>query len=262
MDGLLTIATDAAREAGLLLLERFGSAHEGVTTKSTATDMVSDADRAAEDLIVARIRSARPDDAFLGEETGLTEGGSGIRWVIDPLDGTTNFLYRIPHWGVSIAAEDEQGVVAAAIYDAVRDEMFAAARGEGATRNGQPIHVSTADDLRRALILTGFAYRPEERLAEARILPAILPNVRDVRRAGSATLDFAWVACGRADGYFESPTEWWDVAAGTLIVQEAGGRVASLPPLGRPEGSGWVTAGPGIFDDLLALVERAIETAG
>lgn len=262
MSDLTDIAVAAAREAGSLLLDRFRSSHRGVATKSTPTDMVSEADKVAEALIFDLIRAARPDDAFLGEETGASGGSSGIRWVIDPLDGTTNFLYRIPHWGVSIAAEDADGVCAAAIYDPVRDELFAAARGEGATRNGEPIHVSDATDLRRSLILTGFAYKPQERLAEARILPAIVPNVRDIRRAGSATLDFAWVACGRADGYFESPTEWWDVAAGTLIVAEAGGLVGTLPPLGRPDGSGWVTAGPGIYHDLLGLVTRAMDEAG
>jgi len=260
VDELIEIAERAARAAGAVLRQRFAGPRTGVGTKSSATDMVSDADRAAEDAILRVILGARPDDAVLGEEGGAREGGSGIRWVVDPLDGTTNFLYGIPQWAVSIAAEDGAGPAAAVVFDPARDELFAAARGGGASLNGVPVAVSDATDLSRALVTTGFSYRPDERAAAAAILPEVLPRVRDIRRAGAASLDLAWVACGRADGYYETLNEWWDVAAGTLLVREAGGLVEDIPSVGA-HGHGTVAAGPGIFAALAALVRGAFAKA-
>jgi myo-inositol-1(or 4)-monophosphatase len=220
--------------------------------------MVTDADRSAEALIAEGIRSERPDDSILGEETGEEFGPSGLRWVVDPLDGTTNFLFGVPHWAVSIACEDARGAFAGVVFDPLRDELFSARRDGGATMNGEPIAVSQADDLSRALIGTGFSYRPEERAAAAALLPRVLPEVRDIRRAGAASLDLVWVAAGRLDGFYESGLAPWDRAAGSLIAAEAGARVAAMPALGE-SGDGVITAGPGIFDDLRNLLERALK---
>jgi myo-inositol-1(or 4)-monophosphatase len=256
-DDLLELAVTAARAAGVLLRERFSVPRTGVDTKSSLTDMVTDADRAAEALIKEGIHSERPDDAILGEETGEARGSSGLRWVVDPLDGTTNFLFGIPHWAVSIACEDADGAFVGVVYDPLRDELFSAKRGGGATLNGSPIAVTDAADLARALVGTGFSYDAEERAAAAALLPTILPRVRDVRRAGAAALDVSWVGAGRLDGFYESGLAPWDAAAGTLIVLEAGGRIDVMPALG-PSGTGLIAAGPLIFDDLRDLIDRAL----
>jgi myo-inositol-1(or 4)-monophosphatase len=256
-DELLSLAATAARSAGDLLRARFAAPRTGVGTKSSSTDMVSDADRAAETLILDAILSARPGDAVLGEETGERAGASGLRWVIDPLDGTTNFLFGIPHFSVSIACEDENGTFVGVVHDVMRDETFAAARAQGATCNGVRISVSDQDELSRALISTGFSYLVDERTVQAEMDVTILPRVRDLRRFGSAALDFAWTAYGRYDGYFEAPCFAWDGAAGELLVREAGGRTAPMRALG-PSGPGWIAAGPNIFDALRALVEEAL----
>lgn len=260
MNDFLTIAISAAQAAGELLRARFGAEAVGVDTKTTTTDMVSDADRAAEELIVAVVRAARPDDAILGEESGASEGGSGFRWVIDPLDGTTNFLFGVPHWAVSIAVEDGAGVVAAVVFDACRNELFTAERGAGARLNGEPLAVRRTPSLAQALCATGFSYRPDERVVASRALVDLIGVVRDIRRAGAAALDLAWVAAGRLDAYFENPIEWWDTAAGSLLVTEAGGRWAHTP--GIDGAHGLVAASEQIFDDLLAAVGRAITSAG
>ena len=252
MNDLLRLAEDVARAAGALLLERFRAPAEGVTSKSSSTDMVSDADRAAEALIVDAVRRARPDDGILGEEGGESYGTSGIRWVVDPLDGTTNFLFGIPQWAVSIACEDEQGAGVGVVYAPVAGELFAAARGAGARCNGRPIAVRGTTQLTQALVATGFGYAAEARARQARELVPVLPAVRDIRRLGAASLDLAWVACGRFDAYFESPMERWDVAAGRLLVTEAGGRVADIPFSG--DGVGTLAAAPGVFDALAGLV--------
>ena len=256
-DDLLGLAITAARAAGTLLRERFRAPQADVGTKSSPTDMVSDADRSAEALIVEGIRSERPDDSILGEETGEEFGPSGLRWVVDPLDGTTNYLFGIPHWAVSIACEDTDGVFAGVVFDPLRDELFSARRDCGATLNGDVLKVSEAKDLSRALIGTGFSYRPPERAAAAALLPQLLPDVRDIRRAGAASLDLVWVAAGRLDGFYESGLAPWDRAAGSLIAAEAGARVGPMRALG-PSGDGVIAAGPGIFDDLRALLSRAL----
>ena len=259
-DDLLDLAVTAARAAGALLRERFHAPRTGIDTKSSATDMVSDADRAAEALIKEGIHSERPDDTILGEETGEAHGSSGLRWVIDPLDGTTNFLYGIPHWAVSIACEDGDGAFVGVVFDALRDELFAAKRGQGATLNGVPIVVSDAEDLSRALVGTGFSYASEERATAAALLPTILPRVRDIRRHGAASLDLAWVACGRLDAFYESGLAPWDCAAGRLLVIETGGRVAVMPALGS-SGEGLMVATPGVFEGVRDLIDRALGEA-
>ncbi|MCA1832829.1 MAG: inositol monophosphatase family protein [Actinomycetota bacterium] len=249
---LLELACRTAIEAGALLLERFGGEAHGVGSKSSGTDMVSDADRDAEALIVERILSARPDDGILGEERGGRAGTSGFRWVIDPLDGTTNYLYGLPQWAVSIACEDASGTLAGVVRDSVRDETFSASRGSGAYLNGERVHVGDAARLSDALISTGFSYLAAERAAQGDVVARVLPAVRDIRRAGAAALDLAWTACGRLDGYYESAMQPWDLAAGALLVVEAGGVVSRLPGVG-PSGGGVVAAPPQLHDALRAL---------
>jgi myo-inositol-1(or 4)-monophosphatase len=217
---------------------------------------VSEADRASERLIVERIRHARPDDALVAEEGSEADGRSGVRWYIDPLDGTINYLYGIPHWAVTICCADPGGALAGIVFDPLRDEMFAAMRGGGAVLGPRKLRVSERADLARALIATGFAYGAESRRLQGRIAAAILGEVRDIRRAGSASLDLAWVSAGRLDGYFESVDKPWDWMAGALLVREAGGRVTQLEP-DDPAFPRIIASGPGIHDSLVTLLARA-----
>jgi myo-inositol-1(or 4)-monophosphatase len=211
--------------------------------------MVSDADRAAEEAISGLLRAERPDDGLLGEE-GLSAGGSsGRRWVVDPLDGTTNYLYRYRAWCVSVALEDDDGGLAGVVHDPLSNETFRAARGEGAFVGDVPIRVRDSDDLSRALVATGFGYDPAVRAGQAELLRRVLPRVRDVRRAGAAALDLCHVAAGRLDGYYERGVKPWDWAAGALIVSEAGGRVLPL----RGGRFGVAAAGPRLVDELVEL---------
>jgi len=212
--------------------------------------MVSDADRVAEQAIVALLRAERPDDALLGEEGARGDGTSGRRWVLDPLDGTTNFLYGIPQWAVSVAVEGTEGVTAGVVLDPVRDELFTAVRGEGAWLDGRPILVRPAPPLERSLVATGFSYDSAVRAEQAETLRAVLPRVRDVRRAGAASLDLAWLAAGRLDAYFERGLKPWDWAAGRLLAAEAGAEVVELA--GEPPGL--LAARPEVLAGLLELV--------
>ena len=239
-----------AREAGELLLGRFGGPARGVVEKSSATDLVSDADRAAESLIIDRLRTDRPDDGILGEEGTSADAAGGRRWLVDPLDGTTNYLYGYPVWSVSVALEDDRGGLAAVVHDPVRGETFRAARGQGCELNGAPARVRDHDRLDTALVATGFGYASELRARQAEALSRILPRVRDLRRGGSAALDLAWLACGRVDGYFERGLKPWDWGAGRLLVAEAGGDVRELP--GTP--AGLAAAGPALCGALFELV--------
>lgn len=250
---LLDVAMLAATRVSDILNGFFEGPARNVGSKSTPTDLVSDADRAAEKFLVDFFKHERPDDGILAEEGGGRESRSGITWVIDPLDGTVNFLFGIPVWCVSIAAQDADGGLAGVVYDPNRDELFAAARGEGSTLNGEPIQVGAKADLAEALIGTGFSYDAEARSEQASILSRVLPKVRDLRRAGSAAIDLATLACGRFDGFYEAPMEAWDKAAGVLIVQEAGGIVSELPAP-RNLSPGVIAAGPALHDALRALV--------
>ena len=252
LDDLAGLAERAARAAGALLMDHAARGAVGVESKSSATDMVSAADRASEQLLVELLGSARPDDGMIGEEGTERTGTTGLTWVCDPLDGTTNYLYAFPQWAVSVAVEDADGPVAACVFDPSRDEAFTAARGAGATLNGRPIRVSAARELATSLIGTGFAYQAEVRAQQGARMQDVLGQVRDIRRAGSAALDLAWVACGRLDGFFESGIQHWDYAGGMLLVPEAGGLFAVGP--GPHDGLLQVVAsGPGIHGALRAL---------
>jgi myo-inositol-1(or 4)-monophosphatase len=271
-DDLLALATDAAAQAAGLLLDGLGHARTDVSTKSSRTDMVTEMDRASEALIVKALLSARPDDGVVGEEGSARTGTSGVRWVIDPLDGTTNYLYGHPGWSVSIAAEveladatdatDAQGggdpaasraVVAGVVLDAMHAETFSATRGGGARRNGEPIHCSDQDDVSRALVATGFGYAPERRVAQAEVLSRVIGDIRDIRRMGAASVDLCWVGCGRLDAYFERGLSWWDLAAGSLVAAEAGAVVTSLAG-GPVEAGSIVASAPRLATPLRALL--------
>jgi myo-inositol-1(or 4)-monophosphatase len=239
-----------AREAGALLLERFREPARDVGVKSSATDMVSAADRDAEALIQGVLRAERPDDGLLAEEGGRERSVSGRRWVVDPLDGTTNFLYGIPAWAVSVALEDDAGGLVGVVFDPVRDEMFIASRGSGATLNGRPLTIEPRSDLRTALVATGFGYDAERRSKQAEVLRGVLPHIRDIRRGGAAALDLCSLAAGRLDGYYERGLGLWDWAAARLVVEEAGGAVADL----EPDPHGLAAAHPSLLPSLLAVV--------
>jgi myo-inositol-1(or 4)-monophosphatase len=251
---LLALAESVAREAGAGLLAAFASLGGlEVLSKSTPTDLVSDADVATEQLIRERLLAARPGDAILGEEGGEGEGTSGMRWVVDPLDGTVNFLFGIPAWAVSIACEDDAGALAGVVYDPVRDELWAARRDGPATLDGRAVHGSGRGELASALVATGFGYDAGVRAAQAATVARLLPHVRDIRRFGAAALDLAWCAAGRFDAYYERGINHWDIAAGGLICSRAGLSVrplAATPPTGR----GILVAPPEIADALAALV--------
>lgn len=249
---LRDLAVALARETAALL-QRRRPADLGADTKSTPTDVVTVMDRAAERLIVQRLGEQRPDDAVLGEEGGSRPGRSGVRWIVDPLDGTVNYLYGIPAYGVSIAAELDGEVVAGAVYDALHRVVHEAVRGGGARTDGTPIRCSGVGELSLALVGTGFAYAADTRARQGRLVGELLPRVRDIRRIGAAALDLCAVAAGQLDAYFERGLKPWDRAAGMLIAAEAGARTASVP-----DGDEQITvaAAPGVFDALIAELDR------
>ncbi|MBW3621224.1 MAG: inositol monophosphatase [Actinobacteria bacterium] len=250
--GLLELAVDVARDAGDLLRSYAERRSLGVETKTSATDPVSEADHAAERLITQGLLAARPDDGMLGEEAAADRTGTtGLRWVVDPLDGTVNFLYRYPQWCVSIACEDEAGPVVGVVFAPIPDECFVAVRGGGARLGDHELHVSAPPDLARTLVATGFAYESSTRADQGRLVADLVTVTRDVRRGGSAALDLAWTAAGRVDGYLEHGLNPWDWAAGRLLVEEAGGVVSSVSTVlgGRPR-TGVIAGGRQVHDDL------------
>jgi myo-inositol-1(or 4)-monophosphatase len=242
------IAEQAARAAGAILVERFGSERALDRTKSSPTDLVSEADLLAEKAIRDVLAARAPDDAIMGEEGADTPGTSGRRWIVDPLDGTINFLYGIPQWAVSVACEGIAGVV----FDPCRDETFVAADGIAAL-NGEQLQASRCDDLSRALVGTGFGYEAQVRRAQAEIVGRVLPHVRDIRRAGAAALDLAWAAAGRLDAFYEFGVKPWDIAAGTLLCSAAGLEVRELQARDALP-AGVLVAPPALLEPLLALV--------
>ncbi|HEY6692616.1 MAG TPA: inositol monophosphatase family protein [Solirubrobacteraceae bacterium] len=250
---LREIAEAVAREAGHQLRDAFAGPRVNVTAKSSPTDLVSEADHAAERLIRERLASARPGDGFLGEEGGDAEGSSGLRWVVDPLDGTINFLFGIPQWAVSIACEDAEGTLAGVIYDPMRDELWTAERDSPALLDGREIHGSGRSDLATTLVATGFGYDAAVREYQAGIVAELLPQVRDIRRFGSAALDLAWTAAGRYDAFYERGLNAWDLAAGELLCCRAGLAVRVLEPA-PPAAGGLLVAPASLIEPLAAIV--------
>jgi myo-inositol-1(or 4)-monophosphatase len=223
---LLDIATEAALTGGELLRARFEAGREAhVSSKTTPTDPVSDADLESQREIRTLLSRRRPQDGFLAEEEGAEQSGSsGLRWVVDPLDGTVNFLYGIPQWSVSVAVCDAQGTLVGVIHAPISGETFTAVRGELPKRNAVelPWRGDAAPAISQALVATGFAYEAAVRAEQAELLTRLLPLVRDIRRFGSAAMDLAWTAMGRYDAYFERGVKLWDIAAGALVCECAG----------------------------------------
>jgi myo-inositol-1(or 4)-monophosphatase len=227
-----------------------------VATKSSPTDVVTAMDRAAERLIVSRLLAARPGDGLLGEEGAAREGTSGVRWVIDPIDGTVNYLYQLPNWSVCIAAEVAATVIAGVVVDGPRAVVWSAVRGGGAYRDATAVRCSQQSELSQALVATGFGYAAQRRAFQAGVLTTVLPRVRDIRRFGSAALDLCATAAGLVDAYYEQGLQPWDLAAAGLIATEAGCRVGGLR--GRPAGEALVLAAPpALFDPLHDLLAAA-----
>ncbi|MEO3812145.1 inositol monophosphatase family protein [Sphaerisporangium sp. B11E5] len=257
MTDFLGLAADIAREAGDMLLAKRPARPEAVQTKSSQTDVVTALDHASEELIRARIREARPDDAVLGEEGG--EIGDGrVRWLVDPIDGTVNFMYGLPDWAVSVAVEVDGEIVAGVVNVPTRGELFSARKGGGAEllRAGAPperLACNTGVPLPQALIATGFGYLPERRVVQGEVLARLISRVRDIRRRGSAAVDLCSVAAGQVDAFYERGLMPWDLAAGGLIASEAGARLGGLR--GRPHSGDFVVcAAPGLFEDLHDLL--------
>jgi myo-inositol-1(or 4)-monophosphatase len=256
---LLDVAEQAARTAGELLRARFETGRESrVAAKTTPTDPVSEADLASQRAIRALIVRRRPHDGFLAEEEGAEEAGtSGLRWVVDPLDGTVNFLYGLPQWSVSVAVGDDQGALAGVVHAPMTGETFSAVRGELPRRNGAALRWLgyAAPALDQALVATGFAYQSRVRSEQAEVLTRLLPLVRDIRRFGSAALDLAWTAMGRYDAYFERGVKVWDTAAGALVCECVGLVVREI-------NGGIMVAPPTLIEALAAIVEGSDGPAG
>lgn len=275
-EALLELAVAAARMAGGLLAERAGhGAEREVASKSTPTDLVSEADVASQRAIRQLLAERRPDDGFVGEEEETSEAGtSGLSWVVDPLDGTVNFIFGIPQWSVSVAVRDDAGTIAGAVYDANRDELFCATR-EGAARlldahgavelehrPGSDVSHERrtgadagpgGEDLASAMVATGLSYDADVRRAQGHALQRLLPRVRDIRRLGSAALDLTWTAAGRFDAYYERSVKQWDIAAGALVCERAGLQVHELPVHDNLPW-GILVAPPALCEPLLELV--------
>ena len=250
---LLALAAAVATEAAEMLADSVDRVDLRIERKSSATDLVTEIDHAAESLIIQRLLRARPDDGILGEEGGGRPSRSGVRWVIDPIDGTTNFVYRLPGYAVSIAAEYNGTTVAGVVAVPGLGERYEASLGGGARRNGVPITVSGATELSSALVATGFSYQASRRGRQGQIVAALLPSIRDIRRMGAASVDLCAVACGRVDAYFEAELQAWDHGAGGLIACEAGAVVSDL--WGGPASSAYlVAASPALHRPLRELL--------
>ena len=252
---LADLALDIAREAGELARRRRTEGVAIAATKSALADIVTEADREVEALVRRRLEEARPSDGFLGEESGAEPGTSGVTWVVDPIDGTVNYAYGIPHYAVSIAAVEGEPdpqrwtALVGVVLNPATGELFRAARGDGAWLDDRRLAVSTPSEA-GALVATGFGYDPATHDGDFARLRRVMPLARDIRRAGAASLDLAYVAAGRLDGYFERGLNPWDHAAGALLVEEAGGVVGGVPG-GRPGRDMTIATGPELFPRIL-----------
>lgn len=256
---LLELALEAACRAGELLRDGRPADLAVAATKSSPIDIVTEMDIAAEKLITGLISEHRPDDGFLGEEGASSEGTSGIRWVIDPLDGTVNYLYDLPTWAVSVAAEQDGEAVVGVVAAPMRGETYHAVRGGGAWATGgwageRRLSCRPAPPLDQSLVSTGFNYVSDVRAHQAEVAAKLIPLLRDIRRSGSAAVDLCDVAAGRLDGYYERGLNAWDVAAGDLIAREAGALTGGRPGE-RPARHLTVAATPGVFEPLQRLLE-------
>jgi myo-inositol-1(or 4)-monophosphatase len=257
---LLELARATAEEAAVLVRAGRSTADQHVDTKSSPVDVVTAVDTASEELIVGRLLAARPEDGVLGEEGASREGSSGVRWVVDPIDGTVNFLYGLPAYAVSIAAEVDGRTEAGVVLNVATGELFSAVRGRGAwlTAPGaapRQLHGSAPAGLAQALVATGFGYRVEQRRLQGAVVAELLPEVRDIRRHGSSALELCTAAAGRVDAFYELDLSPWDHAAGALVASEAGLVVTGMG--GRPFAAPMaVAAAPSIAGPLVELLER------
>lgn len=257
-------ACEAAHRAGALLKRRFRDPGRPAVEAKGLHDFVTEVDREAEALVVDHLRAQFPEHGIMAEEGSPEVEAGGYRWIVDPLDGTTNFLHGVPTFAVSIALEDDSGLLAAAVHDPIHDETFHASRGRGARLDGEAIHCSPANGLEASLIATGFPFRDYSKIrAYMRALESFMKTTAGLRRAGAASLDLAFAACGRYDGFWEFGLKPWDLAAGALLILEAGGVVTD--PVG---GDGFlrsgdiVAAGPGLHDAVLAVTRSALGKEG
>ena len=231
---LVDIAKTVATEAAEFIRTKRLNPVDISNTKSSSSDLVTEVDKASERLVFDRLQALRPQDGFLGEEGGSDDSQSGVTWVVDPIDGTTNFVYNIPHYAVSIAAvegpatPDKWTLLAGCVVNPSTGEVYSAGAGLGAFRGDTPLQVRQPIDLQEALVLTGFAYGAHFRKHQAKLFEDVLPRIRDIRRMGTASLDLVMVAEGQADVYFERTTSPWDFAGGAVVVQEAGGVVTGF----------------------------------
>jgi len=253
---LLVVAEDLARAAGDMALRGRKSGDVAATTKSSPTDMVTQYDKASEELITSGLTARRPHDGIIGEEGASVSGSSGITWHIDPIDGTSNFYFDIPMWAVSIGAVDDSGPLVGVVYAPALGEIYTAIRGEGAFLNGSPIHVRNNSELSDALVCTGFSYRVHERTQHAQRVAQMVTHIRDIRRFGAAAIDLCFVACGRYDAYFEEHLHSWDLVAGQVIATEAGAIVTNYA--GESVTPAQVLAAqPGIQQQLIQLIAQS-----
>lgn len=254
-DELLSIARRVAVQAGELAAQRRREGVEVAASKSSPVDIVTEADRETERLIRSLLADARPDDGFFGEESDASSSASGLHWIVDPIDGTVNFLYGIPHYAVSIAVVEGEPdplswrALAACVVNPASGEVFTAMAGGGAFLGEQPIQVAQPVELAQALVATGFAYDSAMRGRQGAVVAQLLPEVRDIRRLGTASLDLCFVASGRFNAYFERTLSPWDHAAGALIAREAGARVSGLDGA-APSRDFIIAAEPGLADRL------------
>lgn len=264
---LLALAVDTAREAAALVARGRATAAEHVAVKSSPVDVVTAVDEDSERLVVERLLGARPDDGVLGEEGAARTGSSRVRWVVDPIDGTVNFLYGLPAYAISIAAEVDGEVCAGVVLNVATGELFTALAGGGAqlslpgVEEPTPLAVSAPPSLDQTLVATGFGYRAEQRRAQGAAVAELLPRVRDIRRFGSAALDLCSLAAGRVDAYYELGLNPWDHAAGGLVAAEAGAALSGLP--GRPFADPMaIAAAPSVAGPFTALVADLYERYG
>lgn len=248
---LVSLAEEVARAAGALLMQRPDSFT--FTEKSSAVDFATQMDQQAESLIVKSLLAARPDDGIIAEEGAAQPSKSGITWVIDPLDGTVNYLYGLPGWNISIAAKNQEGVIAGVVFAPTINSLWKATKGGGAYLNNKAIKCNDPVNLNLALIATGFSYDLELRKEQGARIQKLIPQIRDLRRNGAAAVDLCYVAMGAVDAYFESSLKEWDFAAGGLIATEAGALISGRTG-GAPDGDMVVCAGPSLHAQLIAQI--------
>ena len=256
LDELLRVALDVAAAGAEVLAGGRGRTRTTVETKSTGTDMVTEIDRASEAAVVGRLREVRPGDGVVGEEGTSTASTTGVRWIVDPLDGTTNYLYDFPSFAVSVGAEVDGRPSVGVVVDVAHGEIFSAVAGRGANLDGRPLVLGPVAALDRALVGTGFAYDPAVRVRQGAVVAHVVPHVRDLRRAGAASVDLCWVAAGRLDAYYERGLAPWDHAAGGVIATEAGATVSTLH--GGPAADDVLVCAPQpLHDELRTLLLEA-----